>query len=125
MFIFAMPNNSKMEQKPRFQVVYMHEAIEFLQSLSEKVRDKIAYNIGKSMLVLDKELFKKLGDTDIWEFRTIYNGMAYRLLAFWDTDTDTLVVATHGFTKKSQKTPPKEIAKAQEMKKEYFNSKNK
>lgn len=125
MFIFAMSNNSKMEQKPRFQVVYMQEAIEFLQSLSEKVRDKIAYNIGKSMLVLDKELFKKLGDTDILEFRTIYNGMAYRLLAFWDTDTDTLVVATHGFTKKSQKTPPKEIAKAQEMKKEYFNSKNK
>lgn len=95
----------------------MQEAIEFLQSLNEKVRDKIAYNIGKSMLVLDKELFKKLDNTDIWEFRTIYNGMAYRLLAFWDTDTDTLVVATHGFTKKSQKTPPKEIAKAQEIRK--------
>lgn len=114
-----------MEQKPKFQVVYMQDAIEFLQSLTEKIRDKIVYNIGKSMLVLDKELFKKLGNTDIWEFRTIYNGMAYRLLAFWDTDTDTLVVATHGFTKKSQKTPLKEIAKAQEIKKEYFNSKNK
>lgn len=120
-----MLNDSRMDQKPRFQVVYMQEAIEFLQSLNEKVRDKIAYNIGKSMLVLDKELFKKLGDTDIWEFRTIYNGMAYRLLPFWDTDTDTLVVTTHGFTKKSQKTPSKEIAKAQEIRKEYFNSKNK
>ncbi len=54
-----------MEQKPKFQVVYMQEAIDFLQSLNEKVRDKIAYNIGKSMLVLDKELFKKLSDTDI------------------------------------------------------------
>lgn len=51
--------------------------------------------------------------------------MAYRLLAFWDTETETLVIATHGFTKKSQKTPPKEIAKAQEIRKEYFNSKNK
>lgn len=114
-----------MERKPRFKVVYMQEAIEFLQSLNEKVREKIAYNIGKSMFVLDKELFKKLGNTDIWEFRTIYNGIAYRLLAFWDTDNDTLVVATHGFTKKSQKTPSKEIAKAQEIRKEYFNSKNK
>ena len=114
-----------MEGKSKFKVVYMQEAIKFLQSLDEKVIDKIAYNIGKSMLVLDKELFKKLGNTDIWEFRTIYNGMAYRLLAFWDTDTDTLVVATHGFTKKSQKTPSKEISKAQEIRKEYFNSKNK
>lgn len=114
-----------MKQNPKFQVVYMQEAIEFLQSLNVKVRDKIVYNIGKSMLVLDKELFKKLGNTDIWEFRTIYNGMAYRLLAFWDTETETLVIATHGFTKKSQKTPPKEIAKAQEIRKEYFNSKNK
>lgn len=114
-----------MKQKARFQIVYMQEVIEFLQSLNEKVRDKIAYNIGKSMLVLDKELFKKLGDTDIWEFRTIYSGMAYRLLAFWDTDTDTLVVVTHGFTKKSQKTPQKEINKAKELRKEYFNSKNK
>lgn len=114
-----------MEGKSKFKVVYMQEAIKFLQSLDEKVRDKIAYNIGKSMLVLDKGLFKKLGDTDIWEFRTIYNGMAYRLLAFWNTDTETLVVATHGFTKKSQKTPSKEISKAQEIRKEYFNSKNK
>lgn len=114
-----------MKQNPKFQVVYMQEAIEFLQSLNVKVRDKIVYNIGKSMLILDKELFKKLGNTDIWEFRTIYNGMAYRLLAFWDTETETLVIATHGFTKKSQKTSPKEIAKAQEIRKEYFNSKNK
>lgn len=82
LIIFVALNNSKMEQKPRFQVVYMQEAIEFLQSLNEKVRDKIVYNIGKSMFVLDKELFKKLGDTDIWEFRTQYSGMEYRLLAF-------------------------------------------
>lgn len=125
LIIFVALNNSKMEQKPRFQVVYMQEAIEFLQSLNEKVRDKIVYNIGKSMFVLDKELFKKLGDTDIWEFRTQYSGMEYRLLAFWDTGTDTLVIVTHGFTKKSPKTPPKEIAKVQEIRKEYFNSKNK
>lgn len=114
-----------MELKEKFKVVYLPEAIEFLQSLNEKVQGKIAYNIGKSMLVLNKELFKKLGNTDIWEFRTIYNGNTYRLLAFWDTETDTLVVATHGFTKKTQKTPSKEIEKAQNIRKEYFNSKNK
>lgn len=49
-----------MERKPQFKVSYLPEAIEFLQSLNEKVRDKIAYNIGKNMYVLDKELFKKI-----------------------------------------------------------------
>ena len=82
----------RMEQKPKFKVAYLPDAIAFLQSLNEKVRDKIAYNIGKSMLVLDKDLCKKLGDTEIWEFRTLYNGLAYRLLAFWDTESDTLVL---------------------------------
>ncbi len=73
----------------------------------------------------NNELFKKLDNTDIWEFRTLYNGIAYRLLAFWDTDTQTLVVATHGIIKKTQKTPAKEISKAENLKKEYFESKNK
>ncbi|MBR5461773.1 MAG: type II toxin-antitoxin system RelE/ParE family toxin, partial [Butyricimonas sp.] len=69
------------------------------------------------------ELFKKIDNSDIWEFRTLYSGTAYRLLAFWDTDKDTLVIATHGFIKKTQKTPLKEIAKAEMIRKEYFNSK--
>lgn len=55
-----------MEEKARFNVIYMDEAVKFLESLDEKVRGKIAYNIGKAMLVIDKELFKKMGDSDIW-----------------------------------------------------------
>lgn len=84
---------------------------------------KVAYNISKSMVITDNELFKKLEGTEIWEFRTLYNGIKYRLLAFWDTEKETLVIATHGFIKKTQKTPPKEIAKAEAMRKEYFNDK--
>lgn len=74
--------------------------------------------------MIDPELFKKLDDTDIWEFRTFYKKVKYRLLAFWDKDNgaDTLVIATHGFIKKTQKTPPKETAKAEEIRKAYFNS---
>ena len=64
-----------------------------------------------------------MGDSDIWEFRTLYGGMSYRLLAFWDTDKNTLVVATNGFVKKTPKTPSKEIAIAEELRKIYFNSK--
>lgn len=45
--------------------------------------------------------------------------------AFWDTEEETLVIATHGIVKKTQKTPLKEIAKAEEIRKEYFNNKKK
>ena len=72
---------------------------------------------------MDKSLFKKLDKTNIWEFRTVYNGMAYRLFAFWDTEQETIVIATHGLIKKTQKTPPKEIAKAERIRKYYFDNK--
>ena len=49
----------------------------------------------------------------------------YRLFSFWDTEEDTLVIATHGIVKKTQKTQLKEIAKAEEIRKEYFNNKKK
>ena len=67
------------------------------------------------------DIFKKLENTEIWEFRTLYNGICYRLFSFWDTEEETLVIATHGIVKKTQKTPLKEIAKAEEIRKEYFN----
>ena len=70
-----------MDAKPRFDVVYLEDAINFINSLNEKVRAKIAYNIFVSQRENNVELFKKLND-DIWEFRTKYNGMAYRLFAF-------------------------------------------
>lgn len=109
----------------KFKIVYSKEADDFLNQLPNKVKEKIIYNIAKSKFIIDPALFKKLGNTDIWEFRTLYNKIQYRLLAFWDKigEIDTLVIATHGFIKKTQKTPPKEIAKAEEIRKIYFNSK--
>lgn len=107
-----------------FRLIALTEAIEFLDSLPDKVREKVIYNIRKVRGgIKDTRLFKKLGNTPIWEFRTEYNGMAYRLLAFWDKDGETLVVATHGFKKKQQKTPQSEIDHAKAIMKEYFNEK--
>ncbi len=114
-----------MEEEPKFEIAYMQEAIDFLSSLDDKAKSKIAYNIGKSMYHIDKELFKKLENSEIWEFRTSYNKTAYRLFAFWDTLANKLVVATHGIVKKTQKTPKKEIEKAEAIRREYFKSKNK
>ena len=110
--------------KPNFEVELLPEAIEFLDNLDDKVREKIYYNIKKAQFVNDNELFKKLNDF-IWEFRTLYNNKAYRLFSFWDRidGKNTLVVATHGILKKTQKTPPKEIKKAEEVRKQYLNNK--
>ena len=111
--------------KQMFRLIILSEAIDFLDSLPDNVREKIFYNIRKVRGgVKDIKLFKKLGDIPIWEFRTEYMGIAYRLLAFWDKDDETLVIATHGFKKKQQKTPKSEINHAIAIMKEYFNNKN-
>jgi phage-related protein len=110
----------------KFEVELLPEAIAFLENLDDKAREKIYYNIKKSQFINDNELFKKLTES-IWEFRTLYNSKAYRLFAFWDKidGKETLVVATHGILKKTQKTPSKEIEKAEEVRKQYFNYKTK
>ena len=110
----------------KFKVEILDEAKEFLDSLDEKARDKIVYNIWKSRQVNDSELFKKLVD-EVWEFRTLYNKFYYRLLAFWDKSdkTETIVIATNGFIKKTDKTPKNEIEKALKLRENYLNDKNK
>jgi phage-related protein len=106
------------------RLILMKEAREFLLSLPIKVKEKIAFNYSKILNgYIDNEIFKKLDDSNIWEFRTLYNGNCYRLFAFWDTETGTLILATHGIVKKTQKTPAKEIAKAEEIRKRYFEAK--
>jgi len=67
---------------------------------------------------------KKL-DGNIWEFRTQFLAKQIRLLAFWDKTEkeETLVVATHGFIKKTQKTPKSEIEKAEKIRMQFFKEK--
>ena len=114
-----------MKEKPVFELLLTQEARDFLKSLSKDVRSKIGSNIRRIQKgERNIEIFKKLENSDIWELRTLYNKVAYRLFAFWDTESNTLVVATHGIVKKTQKTPAKEIAKAESIRKQYFDNKN-
>lgn len=108
-----------------FETRFLKEAEDFIRGLDKKSRAKIFYNIDLAEQTNDPRLFKKLKD-EIWEFRSKYLGMQIRLLAFWDkTDkTETLVFATHGFIKKDQKTPQKEIERAERIRQGYFNSKD-
>jgi phage-related protein len=59
------------------------------------------------------------GTNDLWEVRVTLAGNIFRLLGFYD-GTRTLVLS-HGFTKKTQKTPPREIEVAERRKHEYEN----
>jgi len=54
-----------------------------------------------------------------------YNGVMKQIFE-WDNlgGQNGLVIATHGIIKKTQKTPPKEIEKAEEIRKQYMNNRN-
>jgi len=109
----------------KFQVQFLEEAAAFLDNLDEKAREKIYYNIQKAKFSNDKELFKKLKG-EIWEFRTLFNKTHYRLFAFLDKswNYETVVISTHGIIKKTDKTPPGEIEKAENLRKLYFEQKS-
>lgn len=81
-----------------FEVVFLEEAFDFLKSIDRKHSEKILYNIRKSQTENNQELFKKIND-EVWKFRTLYQGLQYRLMAFWDkTDkSNSLVISNHGF----------------------------
>lgn len=104
---------------PRFKIIYSEVVVSFLGNLEENVRVKILFNMNKSKYVTDETLFKKLSGTDIWEFRTLYRKNQYRIFAFWDTEREAVVTA-HAIIKKGQKTPKKEILKAEAIRQQYY-----
>lgn len=107
-----------------FKTIFLEDVEDFLDSLDFKSQKKVVYNVRMAEQTNDPELFKKLNN-DIWEFRTKYLGKQIRLLAFWDktNDTETLVLATSGFIKKTQKTTKNEIDRAERIRKQYFEEK--
>ena len=101
-----------------FRVMLTDEAVDFLSSMPAQARDKMNGNISRAAKgERNTEIFKKLQNSEIWEFRAEHRRISYRLFSFWDSDEETLVIATHGIVKKTQKTPSKEIAKAEAIRK--------
>ncbi len=65
------------------------------------------------------QYFKKLGGTeDLWEIRAQHGSDIFRLLGFF-VPPGTLVI-THGFAKKSEKIPRREIDIAEARRQEYL-----
>jgi phage-related protein len=108
-------------QHLRFNVKYLPDAVSFLESLDTEAVEKILGNVSIARRMQSSRLMKKLSG-NIWELRTVYGGNQYRLFAFWDKrdSTYTLVVATHGIVKKTDKVPVKEIKRAESIREKYF-----
>jgi phage-related protein len=93
---------------------------EFLDSLSGKVAQKIVWvlRLLEDMDIVPVSYFKKLAGTeDIWECRIQFGSNAYRIFCFFLNNS---VVLTHGFIKKSQKTPAREIERAEAYRRDFF-----
>ena len=98
---------------------------EFIDLQPVKVAQKIAW-VLKAVQELEKvpaTYFKKITNTDFCEVRIQIGGNIYRLLGFFYNGN--IVILTNGFQKKTQKTPPGEIARAERIMTEYYNEKNK
>lgn len=94
---------------------------EFLDSLSGKQAQKVLWvlQLIEELDNIPRQYFKKLIDTEgIWEVRIQFRNDIFRLLGFFDGST--LLILTNAFAKKTQKTPPQEIALAVRRKEDYL-----
>jgi phage-related protein len=94
---------------------------EFLDSLPGKVAQKIAWvlRLLEDLNIVPSSYFKKLiGTEEIWECRIQSGSNTYRILCFFSDDS--VIVLTHGFVKKSQKTPAYEIERAEAYRRDFL-----
>jgi phage-related protein len=94
---------------------------EFLDSLSDQQAQKVTWvlRLVERIDIVPIQYLKKLdGTEDIWEIRSQFGGNNYRLLGFFDGGR--LIILTNGFSKKTQKTPVKEIKLAEQRRSEYL-----
>ena len=97
---------------------------EFYVAQTETVRQKInqVLKMIETQRIVPIKFFKYLEGSDgIYEVRVEVGNNIYRVFSCFDKGA--VVVLFHGIQKKSQKTPPKEIKRAETIKKEYFKSK--
>ena len=94
---------------------------EFLHSLNAKQAQKVLWVLRavQELPQVPKQYFKKLeGTDDLWEVQAEFGGDAFRSLGFWDAGR--LIILTNGFAKKTKKTPEREIALAEQRKRDYL-----
>jgi phage-related protein len=105
-------------------IFYENHFIDFYQIQDQKVKGKIQYvfELIKQVDRVPEKFLKHLSGTDgLYEIRVEYQSDIFRIFCCFDDGR--LVVLFNGFQKKTQKTPRNEIAMAEKLMKNYFNSK--
>lgn len=104
-------------------IFYKSYFFEFFNNQEEKVKEKI--DLELFMLQYVRQIpGKHIGSThekNLFYLRVKQGSNIFRI--FFCHDEDKIVVVMNGFTKKSQKIPPKEIERAIKIKKQYFDEK--
>ena len=91
---------------------------------TQTVRNKINFvlKLVETQRIIPSKFFRIIEGSDgIYEIRVEIESNIYRI--FCCLDGGAVVVLFHGFQKKTQKTPLKEIKRAESIKKVYFKSK--
>ncbi len=103
-------------------IAYEHYYKEFFDSLDRGTQEKVLYGLllMKQQDRLPAKYVKFLRD-GLYELRIEWKGNIYRI--FFCYDAGYIVVLFHGFQKKTQKTPEREICKALKLKEEYYERK--
>lgn len=97
-----------------YDILVLDEAKAFIKITPKSAKKKLVKAMDYvRMGSIKKDYFKKLtGTTDIWEFRITDSDKWYRILSFFIKSKDgfvTVIVASLGFEKKSNKTPQQQI----------------
>ncbi len=111
-------------QKRRSIIIYKDYFQEFFIKQRDKVKDKIiwTFDLIEELQKIPVTYLKHIENTDgLYEIRVQLGRNIFRIFCFFDQGQ--LVVLAHGFQKKTQKTPKKEIDKALKIKEEYENEK--
>ena len=111
-------------QKRRTIIFYKDYFPEFFIKQRDKVKDKIiwTFDLIEELQKIPETYLKHIVNTDgLYEIRVQLGRNVFRIFCFFDQGQ--LVVLAHGFQKKTQKTPKKEIEKALKIKEEYENEK--
>ena len=98
----------------------------FLESLDKSTTAKIEWTINliKQFDRIPTNYLKYLKGTDaLYEIRCVWIGNSVRLFCFFDENK--LIIIVHGFIKKTQKTPSREMKIAEKIKKDYYEKKGK
>jgi phage-related protein len=113
-----------MDNKVREVIYYKWHFEKFLIAQSPKVKDKVfkSIEIIETYEQVPTTYLKSIKGTDgLYEARIKLGSNIWRVFCFFDKGK--LVILLNGFTKKTQKTPKKEIDRALKLKKEYHGEK--